>query len=242
MTAAFVVAAIAIGAFARALTGFGFALLAVPLLSLTLDLPSAVCLALLLQVAMVPRDVLTGAGRIDRRYLVLLLAGALPAVPVGQLVLLAIPADAARLILALLILVAILMRAGWRGFTVLMARAPAPVTGIMAGLMAGLIAMPGPPVVLHALSRGLEAERMRSTLVLFFGALSVCGLPTMIAAGVIDRELLLLALMALPLMLLVDLIGRTVAARIPQGLFERMTLGLLVLSAAVAIGSAVRGW
>ncbi|MEH7830025.1 sulfite exporter TauE/SafE family protein [Gemmobacter denitrificans] len=242
MTAAFLVAAIALGALARALTGFGFALLAVPLLSLKLDLPSAVCLAILLQVAMVPRDLLTGRGKIERRYLLLLLAGALPAVPVGQAVLLAIPTDAARVILAPLILIAILMRAGWRGFTLLIAQAPAPVAGMLAGLMAGLVAMPGPPVVLHALSRGLDAEKIRSTLVLFFGILSICSLSTMIAAGVIDRDLLALAVMALPLMLLVDFVGKTLAARIPREMFERTSVGLLVVSAAVAIGSVLQAY
>lgn len=235
-----VLATILVAGLARAVTGFGFALLAVPLLSLHLSVPQAVALTIVLQVAMVPRDLLASWRRLDRDYLLRLLVWALPAIPLGQLTLLSVSADAARMVLAALVLTGVGMRAAPPPVAGLLRRMPVRVAGFLAGFMGGLAAMPGPPVVLHALSRPDAPERTRATLLLFFGALSICALPVLVQSGAADAGLGRLALIALPVLLLADSLGRRLSGYISVPAYQGLSAGLLCLAACLAVYPVLR--
>ncbi|MFZ0099866.1 MAG: sulfite exporter TauE/SafE family protein [Gemmobacter sp.] len=239
MITALILGAVLVAGLARAITGFGFALLAVPLLGLQMPLPEAVALTILLQVAMIPRDVATGWRHLDRGYLMRLLLGALPAIPLGQIALLTIPPDQARLALAALVVLAIVLRAAPAPVAGLIGRAPAPVAGAIAGLMAGLAAMPGPPVVLHALARPLSPDQVRATLVMFFGILSIISLPALIHGGAADKSIILLAVSALPALVTADWAGRWVARRLGSSAFRQLAGALLLFSACIAVYPAL---
>lgn len=234
MITVLILGAVLAAGLARAVTGFGFALLAVPLLGLKMPLPQAVALTILLQVAMIPRDIAASWRHLDRGYLMRLLVGALPAIPLGQIALLTIPPDQARLALAALVVVAIVMRAAPAPVAGQIGRAPAPLAGAIAGLMAGLAAMPGPPVVLHALARPLSPDQVRATLVMFFGILSIISLPALIHGGAADRSTILLAVSALPALFAADWAGRWVARRLRSSTFRQLASGLLLFSACIA--------
>lgn len=235
-----VLAAILVAGLARAVTGFGFALLAVPLLSLHMAVPNAVALTIVLQVAMVPRDVFVSWRRLDRSYLLRLLVWALPAIPLGQLALLSVPAEGARMALAGLVLTGVGMRAAPPPLAGLLRRMPVGVAGFLAGFMGGLAAMPGPPVVLHALSRPDAPDRTRATLLLFFGALSICSLPVLVQSGAADAGLGWLALSALPVLLLADSLGRRLSGYISVSAYHNLSAGLLCLSACLAVYPVLR--
>ena len=88
----------------RGYTGFGFALVAVPLLALIADPVTAVPMVLLLEVVG-SLQLLPGLWRSAHlRSVMLLVAGALLATPIGLYGLAAIPADVMRLIIGLVVL------------------------------------------------------------------------------------------------------------------------------------------
>lgn len=220
---------------ARAVTGFGFALLAVPILGLWMLLPEAVALTILLQVVMLPRDVAVSWRQMDRRYLMWLMFGALPALPLGQIALLTIPPETAQIALVCLVIVAILLRWAPAPVASLIGRTPTPLVGALAGLMEGLAAMPGPPVVLHALATPLSPNQVRATLLMFFGVLAILSVPALAKGGAANKDTLILTLQTLPALLLSDWIGYRIAQKVKPPVYRGIATAILVVSAVVTI-------
>lgn len=219
----------------RALTGFGFALVAVPLLSLVLPPAEAVALTVLLQVAILPRDLRPGAGAPDRRLLAGLAGGAVIGLPLGQLALLQLDPDLCRLATAGFALAALAAQVASARIAARVALAPPAAVGGLSGFMAGLAAMPGPPAVLYALSQPLGAPVMRATLLAFFGGLALLSLPGLAWGGMIGGRLLGLFLLCLPLLLLADLSGQRMFHWLSPQAYRHLARLVLALSALAAV-------
>ena len=84
----------------RGLTGFGFAILAVPLMGLVIPPTEAVLLAIILQMLIGPFGVSGAIAHIDRRLVSGVALGAALGTPLGLLVLSATAPDTARLMIA----------------------------------------------------------------------------------------------------------------------------------------------
>ena len=96
-----VLALIVLGAaFVRGLTGFGFAILAVPLMGLVIPPTDAVLLAIVLQTLIGPFGVAKSIDHIDRPVVAKVAVFAMMGTPLGLLALANTPHDLARLIIA----------------------------------------------------------------------------------------------------------------------------------------------
>ena len=89
----------------RGLTGFGFALAAVPLISLAIEPKVAVASTVLLQVMVGVPDLIRLRGSYDRAEVIRLSLGALAGVPFGIAALARLDANATRLAIALISLI-----------------------------------------------------------------------------------------------------------------------------------------
>ena len=138
MTLVFVVLSAFCAALLRGFTGFGFAIAAVPLLSLGLPPSRVVPLSVLLQILASVIDLRSAARTTDWRSLAWLSPGLVIGTPVGLMLLTQLSAQHARLMFGLLIIgSALLLGRGLR-------LPPHParwVVGVV-GLLAGLIMVP----------------------------------------------------------------------------------------------------
>lgn len=241
MSAALIVGVAVLAAgFLRGLTGFGFALAAVPVLSLILTPLEAVLIAQLLQLAMSPVDLLRNHAHVDRRALGLLVLGAVPGVPLGVAVATAVSPDLLRLTIALAViagLAAILARV-----RVPEGRGPALAAGGLAGLFSGLAAMPGPPVVAYFLGRGAAPKVARATNLMFFAASSAFALS--LAAGLhraVDLRLLGIAALSLPVLLVGSHLGEAAFRRLADETYRRAAIAVLAVSALVTGAKGLAG-
>lgn len=104
-----------------------------------------------------------------------------------------------------------------------------PVVGVLAGALGGLSNFFGPPIIVYLVSLQLPKDAFVAAVGLAFVA---AGLPlwgTLAAEGVLGpQELLLSAVFVLPVMLGV-LFGQRLRQRVPQQSFRRILLGVLVL-------------
>lgn len=227
------VLAVAVGAAAQRVTGLGFALLAAPFLVLVLGPREGVVLANALG-ALVSALVLTRTWRlVDWSRVRRLLAGSLVAVPLGGLVVRALPGPVLLLTVGALCTLAV--TAAWFGpaWPWLGSRAGSAGSGFLSGLFSVTAGTGGPPLTIYAVSTGWAAAAFSASVqpvLLSNGlfALAVKGAPA---------NLLLLAGCAVAV-----LVGVVAGSRLGRHLSPALTLQLVLALALVgSLGAVVRG-
>lgn len=112
------------------------------------------------------------------------------------------------------------------------ARTMATVGYGVAGGFTTMVANAGGPVMsLYFLASRFEVRAFLGTAAWFFAIVNIVKLPIAIGLGLLTPENLLVDLLLVPLVIAGALIGRAVATRISQSLFDRIILMLTVLTA-----------
>lgn len=235
-TLIFVCAAVFIAAVLRGITGFGFALAAVPLISIVLPPAQGVVIAILLQCMIGLKDLAALRHLVARWTLVTLSAGALVGTPVGLMVLYALPADAMRIAIAIIVLAGLM--ALIRQVRIRPSPRRALAAGVLAGLFSGMAAMPGPPAVAYLLGTSTPAVQARATLIIFFFITSLFALPGLWRQGLLGQPDLLMAAASLPVLIIGTHLGGWVFRRLGDGGYEKAAIAML---AATALLAALRG-
>lgn len=225
----------------RGFTGFGFALAAVPLASLALPPARVVPVVLLLQLAIGARDCVRERHLTDRASVLSLVGGCLLGTPVGVAALALLPGAAVRLALGAIVLVAVV--ATYRG-----PGRPQPrrswlalLAGAASGLCNGLAAMSGPPAVLYFLAVEPDRAVTRSSLMVYFFFATAIALPGVVAAGLVDRTVLLLAVAGWPVMWLGGRLGTRGFRHASHRSYRLAAAFALLLTALAAIAKGVAG-
>lgn len=172
-------------ALVRGLTGFGMAIILVPLLGIIMPPERAVVLAILLQLLIGPAGLKVILADADRHSALSIGSIAMLATPLGLAALLVTPPAIARVAIAVIAIGA---------FVAVMLpprRAEAPpgplvtgLTGVASGLLTGFAAMPGPPVIPYYLRQPIPPATARASMMLVFFAASIAG---SIAAALMGR-------------------------------------------------------
>ena len=136
-----------------------------------------------------------------------LIAGAAIGSPIGVLLLSAAPVSIARLAIAAATAAAVLTLGKGGSLRTAPPRAATALVGLTAGVFNGLAAMPGPPAVIYYLSTPLSRAATRGSLLVFFFATSISAMVSITAVGLLDRQLLALSLIGLPVMMSATFVG-----------------------------------
>ncbi|NIJ35736.1 hypothetical protein FHR22_000385 [Sphingopyxis panaciterrae] len=226
-------------AYVRGLTGFGMAIILVPLLGLIMTPGEAVVLGILLQLLIGPvgiRIILADADRATALPIALL---AMATTPIGMVALHATTPDLARLLITIVAVgafVAVLLpkqAAGHRP-----GRGAVAGTGIASGILTGFAAMPGPPVVPFYLRRHLEPKVARASMLLIFFGTAIAGTLAALWVGIATRRLFLLAVILFVPMWLGNYVGARHFGRVPPHVWQAMVavvLGVAAVSAVVRL-------
>ncbi|QPM91560.1 sulfite exporter TauE/SafE family protein [Pseudooceanicola algae] len=228
--------AVFLAAVLRGLTGFGFAMAAVPAMSLFIPPASAVTVAILLQSLVGLRDSVTQRHLANWKALVPMSIGAVVGTPLGIFALTRLSPETMRVLLAVVVglgLVALVMKV-----KLPQTRNSALGAGALAGLFSGLAAMPAPPVLAYFLGTGTRAVETRASMLIFFFLTSLFTLPGLIWAGEVDRATLIEALVALPALLLGTWAGGRAFGWLTEASYRTAAIVLLAVMAAL---SALRG-
>jgi len=238
----------ALGAFAAAsvqsATGFGYALVAGPLLFAVLEPEEAVTLLLVTGMAL-NLLMLFGERRRPRvawREIAPLLAAAAPGVVAGVFVLDALSKPVLQIGVGAVVIAAALLR--------LLRTAPMPssapersgaaILGLASGILTTSTSVNGPPLVLWLTRRGLRPDALRDSLSACFLVLGAAGTAAVVLLLGADRSVGEPAwlLLLLPLVAAGHAVGRRLFARLDGPRHER----LLMIGAAVAgVASVVAG-
>ena len=221
-------------AFVRGLTGFGMAILLVPVLALTLNPVEAVLvvngMSVLIGLSEIRR--LVREAEVSAWWIS---AACVALTPLGLFALAATGADLARLIIALIALsafVAILLP--HRGAAQPKAATTATV-GAISGLMTGYAGMPGPPVVPYYVGRKMERETAKASMLLIFTIAGAAGVVSAMAGGLLAWSHTALSLLLFPATIIGNWVGAKASGKISDPVWRTCVAAVLGAAALAAL-------
>jgi uncharacterized membrane protein YfcA len=193
------VAAVALTAgLARGFSGFGAALIFIPLVSTALDPMTAAALLLIIDIVMGAPLFPRAWPIADKREVGTMLIGTLVGVPLGTYVLTrSDPVSIRWMIAALVLALLTLLISGWRHH----GKPAAPLAtgvGLVAGLCSGIAQVGGPTVVIYWLGAAKRAELVRANIVIYFAASALITFVSYVVAGIVTTRIIGLSLLIGP--------------------------------------------
>jgi uncharacterized membrane protein YfcA len=230
-----------VAAVIRGFTGFGLAVVGVPLLSLFFApaeiVPSIMILAILAGLQLLPKI----WRSVDWRLLLPTVIGTAIGTPLGTWLLAGVPANAMRILIGAAVLAASLaVQLGFR-----FSKRPHPGIsagfGAIAGLTGGAAAMPGPSVIFLFLAVPIAHEAGRATLVLFFQASAMMSAISAAVGGLLQAHSLILGAILVPAMLVGNFLGDRVFDKASAKTYRRIVVLLLAGLGAIAAARGLIG-
>lgn len=226
------VAAAFAAAFVRGLAGFGMAILLVPVLALALDPVEAVMVTNVLGILVGITEFRRLVRNSERSAWVI---GGLVIVttPIGLWALTVTDPDFARLLIALIGLIAFAaLLVPWKPHAE-PGRGLTGSVGVTAGLLTGYAGMPGPPVVPYYVMRALDRETTKASMLLVFTIAAASGTAAGAALGRLELQIPVLAATLFPAVLAGNWLGEKASGKISDPVW-RFFVGLVLGGAAVA--------
>jgi len=234
--AAFIVLAASV---VKSTTGFGFGLIAVPLLLLLWE-PAVVVPILLPLVFAVDVSIVAHTWRrLDLRRVGPMAVAGVVGIPLGTYVLLVASPQVLRLAIAGLVLVS----AGLllTGVTITISRER--LAGVLAGFLSGLLitstSMSGPPVALLLINQRWAKDTFRSSLGVFFLGQVALAMVSLAGAGALDTGTLLVSVVLLPPVLLGFLVAVRLLPHVSQQAFLRVATFVIMGAGVLTIANAL---
>jgi len=228
----------------RTLTGFGSALVAVPLLSILLGAKYAVPFIMiyecLIDLLILARE--TPRLRGDLAGAWPLLAAGLAGVPIGAEVLIAASDRLLKMGMGVALIAFSILLLGEVRLRPRLKRGGlgSAATGLFAGFLCGSTGLPGPPMALLLSGQGYEKGEFRRLMVLFLTAVDFASFGYFFWAGIITGEMLLQGSLFLPAMVLGFIAGSSGFGRVDEALFRRLTLGITLSAGLLLLLTTVR--
>lgn len=223
--------------------GFGQAIVAVPLLALTIPLPIVAPLVVLLSITIGVVVVIQDWREVHLSSVVWLLVPTFLGIPLGIALLRSPHPHAVKALLAIVIV-------AFAGNSLLGRKPPALARdsrpwllgcGFFAGVLGGAYAMNGPPVVMYGAMRGWSPQHFRATLQGYFLISSLVAMGGYAVAGLwvaaVTRDFLMSLLAAVPAIFL----GRMINRRLRSHAFLKFAYAALVCIGVLLLVQAIRG-
>ena len=223
-----------------AISGFGSALVAIPLLSLFLPVhfvvPMAVLNDCLASLTVATRERVHVDWKESLTIIPLLLAGII----IGVVLLGGLPPRTVQLALGIFVVGAALYNLSGLSNQGVISRWWAVPTGLVAGVLGALFGIAGPLYVLYFSGRIKDKHRLRATLSATFAAATAMRITLYVVSGLMLQDnLLWLAAIGFPAMLASLYIGNKIHARISAQAMFRFITGMLLVTGGMLVWRAL---
>lgn len=236
---AWIAGCIAFASFAQTLSGFGFSLLAVPLMTLVVSPRDAVVVA-----TIIGSISTSSQAFIDRKYVDVpiakrLIMASYAGMPFGLMAFVFVSETGLRLVLGVVVVTAAVLL--MRGFHL---RDDSHrfdwLLGIVSGFLSTSTSTNGPPLVFLMQARRLDPATFRATINTVFAVVNLGALAFFASAGKVNSNNLSGVAVALPSLGIAIAVGYTVRRRITQARFNTLVITLMFLSAISVVVAAFK--
>jgi uncharacterized membrane protein YfcA len=233
-----VATAVLAASFVQVIAGFGFALLAMPVMTLAIPVEQAVVISTLLGAITNAWQSFHQRAHADRLLVRRLAVGAYVGMPLGLVVLNVVADRPLRIVLGVCVLIA----AGLLVRRMSLAHVGPGLDypcGFLSGVLNTSLGTSGPPLVFDLQARHLDPDRFRATIVAVFTVSNVLALALFITDGKITGDGMRAAALSVPAWVVGQAIGWPVRRHVHGERFRWLVLGLLFAAGGTAIVFAV---
>lgn len=230
--------AISIAAFVQSISGFGLALLSVPLMSLFTDVRLAVVVVNLIGLVTTSAQAIKERQHADVTLANRITVAAIVAMPLGFVAFVFLSEAVLKLGLGIVVLVITFHL--MRGFTMVStSRAMDWIFGGISGALSTSVGTNGPPLVFLFQARQLPQEKFRATISRVFIFSNIVTVAIFAFAGKITQDALLAFIVAVPALVASIAVGFWARKFIDQKRFRILVFSLLIISGFSTIVSAL---
>lgn len=221
----------------RTLTGFGSALIAIPLLSIIFGAKYAIPFILLyeclIDIMILGRDGLKLKSDVFQAW-PFLVAG-LIGIPLGTEVLIFSSERILKIVIGIALIIFSILLLWNVNLKFKRDRFESAAVGLLGGFLCGSIGMPGPPMALLLSSQGVEKEEFRRLIVIFLTVVDFLTFFYFLWMGLINADMLLQSLKLLPALALGFLGGSFAFGKVDEATFRRLALGVTLAAGLLLI-------
>ena len=224
-----------LAAFVQGMTGFGAALVAIPLLCVIIDVKLAVPLCILNGLILTSYMAFKLRRDLDWAKIVPLLLGSLPGIAVGVLLLKKVDPSVLKMLIGVLLI-------SYSLFNLVIQRSPRKVPrifGYLAGFLSGAITASlsagGPPAIIYTTLTDWTKDQIKATLTGFFVLNAYITVIAQISAGLIGRQVFEMFAGTVFFVLVGTAVGLKVADKINREIYLKLVLGFLLVMGLMMI-------
>lgn len=218
-----------IAALVQGMVGFGFSLIALPLLSMLLPLKTAV--PLIVCYSLVNNIMVVTATRksVDIKKIWPMIVFGILGIPLGVQALIVLNTEVLRLTIGLLIILTSFAMIFGYGVQIKREKLALCLTGFVSGVFNGSLSMSGPPIVLFLSNQNTGKNSFRANLALYAMVTNIVTVIAFVAKGLLTSELL--SMMAVNSIGLVigTIVGIKAVTMIKDQYFRKTVLTLMVM-------------
>lgn len=233
--------AVAVAGFFSGITGFGFNLLATPVLLLAYPSHTAVQIALILGFG-VSLVLLLSPGvakEIDRHLLGLLTIWGVIGAPMGAILFVRVDPHVLKAAIGIVVVAYAIVAVLARNVHWVRHRHLGRSAGLLSGALAASTGLSGPPIVMYIHAHRPTGRYFRANVAAYVAILSVVSLATHAVIGEISLAAIGDFTVLMPASLLGMLLGTTAFAKIPHRIFDSLVLGILAIVGIGTLASAI---
>lgn len=215
--------------------GFGFSLIAVPLLAFILPMKIIVPIAVVYNLVINIMVVLTTKKYIRLRKIWIMIVCGIIGIPIGVFGLKNLNPEVLKAIIGFLICITSISMA--KGYKVKFNRVKISygITGFISGVLNGSLSMSGPPIVLFLSNEGYDKNEFRANLATYATITNILTIIAFMFSGLLSTDMLHIIGTNIISLLLGTSIGIIIASKITDKYFKKIVLLLLAIIGIVTV-------
>ena len=220
---------VVVAGFLQGLTGFGFALVALPLLGLFIDIKTSIPLIIMLALCISVALSVQLRSSINFKSIYTLMAATIPGIPLGVYALKNIPAEYLAITLGIIMVsftsYQLLAKPAPRHLGIF----PTALAGFLSGIIGGSIGAGGPPVIIYSTIQPWSKNQAKATLTFYFAISGALISMTHAYSGLITQEVMHLFLISLPSLAIGIFLGTFAYTRISDHGYKKLAFVLVFI-------------
>ena len=223
----------------KGLTGFGFALTSLPLLSIFLEPKTAVPLITMCSVFLDGYTLYEARKQVRYREIIPLVLSGITGMILGTYFFISLDSQIIKLCIGVVtVLFAAASMMGIRREIPNVKLASVPV-GLVSGILGGSMSISGPPIVLFFNNQNIEKTVFRANLIAYFFSLYVATVPAYLFGNLITTSLVSSSAIMVPIMFIGATLGIKLSKKVDETVFKKIALMLVLVTGLMAILTAL---
>ncbi len=229
---------VVIAGFFQGLTSFGFALIAMPLLSRIMTMREAVPLVVILSLVtnlLVLKDC---HKRIQLKKVWKLIVASVVAAPLGAYSLVYVEGDYLKVFAGLVVVAVAGLLLSGKKFPIKNEKIAYYPVGFLSGFLNGSISMSGPPIALFLSNQGIDKNEFRANIAFYAVFLNVFTIASFAYGGLITGKVVSQTALYAASMAIGVYVGIRAIRSLDESLFRKIALALILVSGTVTLVAA----